>query len=166
MPLCCVLFVMVQSLFIESIMSVEGVCAAQLSGVVRSHPPPVGATRHILHPLRVFKIPADRLANADIKRRFRFPSQLAFNFPCVDRVATIVSGTVLHKRDQIPPRTVTSRRDLVYEVANRLHDLNVRLFVPTADVISLSGLAVPQHGSDRVAVILYVEPVADILSIP
>src|SRR3569833_1614367 len=46
-----------------------------------------------------------------------------------------------------------------------MHDFDIRLFIRSADVVSLAGLALRQHSGDRFAMIFHVKPIAHILAI-
>src|SRR5580698_4413724 len=113
--------------------------AVSLARVVHLNPLPITSAGHILRPRLIFKIPANRLANARLKSLFRFPSQLAFNLACIHRVAAVVAGTVLHECNQAAPRTLRAWSDFIDQIANRLDDFDVWLLIPPADVIGLSG---------------------------
>jgi hypothetical protein len=55
--------------------------------------------------------------------------------------------------------------EFVEERAEGVHDLDVGLLVPAADVVDLAGLAGLQDGADGAAVVGDVEPVADLLAV-
>src|SRR5208283_1625113 len=137
----------------------------RLPGIVRGNPLPVVPARHIPHPGFILKIPANRLPNPALERFLRLPSQFAFDLAGVHGIAPVVAGTILHVRDECPPGAFRTWRKLIHQVADRLHDFDIRFLVPTADVICLSRPPAPQHGCDGCAVILDVKPVPDILPI-
>src|SRR3954465_1943526 len=100
------------------------------------------------------EVPVDRLRNARRETLGGFPAELALQFVAVDGIAAVVSGSVRDVRDLRGVRfTVRTRRLFVEEPADRLHDLDVRFFVQTTDVIGLADAPTLQHEPDRGGVI-------------
>src|SRR5690606_1761292 len=139
---------------------------APLAAILLAHPLPVLATRDAFHPLGVVEEPLHRLAQPRLERLLRPPAELALDLARVDRVAAVVSGPVLHERDElVVARATRARTQLVEDPADRADDLEVRLLVPPADVVRLAGLPRLEHAHERAAVVLDVEPVAHLLAI-
>src|ERR1700722_12835525 len=133
--------------------------------IMRFYPLPVTAAGHVANPGFVFQVPAHRLAYSTLERLPRIPSQLALNFTCIHSVAPVVPRTVFHERDQFAARIAAGSRQFIDDVADGFHDLDVALLVPAANVIRLSNLSPSQNRGNRLAVILYIKPVAHILAI-
>lgn len=76
-----------------------------------------------------------------------------------------MSGTILNKRDQLPPRVGRRRHDIVEQVANPLDDGKIGSFVAPANVVGIADIAAFENERQRLGMILNVEPVADILTI-
>src|SRR3979411_1797297 len=74
---------------------------SMLGGVMFRHPLAITAAGDITDPVFVFKIPADRFADAALKRLQRMPVQFALDFAGVHRVPAVVAGAVLHERDEL-----------------------------------------------------------------
>jgi len=88
------------------------------------------------------------------------------DFRGVDRIAAVVARTVCNEGDLVFIWfTIGARREFVKECANRMDDLKVRFFIPTADIISLPNPASFQHAADGGTVIAHIEPVANLLPI-
>src|SRR5207253_6925078 len=51
---------------------------------------------------------------------------------------------------------------LVENSADRFQDLEVPLFVPTANVISLTGLASMKNGANCLAMVFHIQPIAHV----
>ena len=77
------------------------------------------------------------------------------NLGRVDRIATVVACAVAHELDL----ALAERRN------NQLNDLEIGLFVVAADIINLADAAVANDKVNCAAVVLHVQPVADILAI-
>src|SRR6202789_4016348 len=132
---------------------------------MRRNPLPVTSAGHVLHPLLVLKIPANGFANSGFKRFLRPPTQFAFNLPRIHGIAPVVSRAVLHEGDQFASRPSRPRRHFIHDIANRVHDLQVGLLIPTADVVGLSRNSPRQHQCDRRAMVRHINPVPHILPV-
>jgi len=111
----------------------------------------------------VGQVPLHGFADAAGKGFGGLPAEFAFEFARVYGVAAIVAGAVLHEGDLLRVRlAVGARRKLVEDGAQGLHDFEVGFFVPAADVVGLAHAACGEHAADGAAVVLHVEPIADL----
>ena len=77
-----------------------------------------------------------------------------------------MAGTVRDVGDLILVRlAVRARAEFVEEGAEGMDDVDVGLFVPAADIVNLAHPARFEDAADGAAVVLDVEPVADLLAI-
>ena len=106
----------------------------------------------------------DRLAQPGVERVARRPSELAADLRRVDRVAPIVARAIGHERLQSGMRRIL-RPQLVERVADPIDDLEVGALVAAADIVLSAGDAVRQHEQQTGAVILDVQPVADVAAV-
>ncbi len=133
---------------------------------MHGHPFPVGATLHVRNPLRVVQVPLHRLANAGFEGFGRTPAQIAFNLARVNGVTPVVAGAVLHESDlRFIAAAVGLGAQLVEQRADGVHDLEVGLFVPAADVVGFTQAAGFEHAADGAAVVFHVQPVAHLLAV-
>ena len=87
----------------------------------------------------------------------RLPAQLAAELGGVDRVAAVVAGAVAHPVEVVlvaaeGPEDLAQHRDVV-------------LLAVGADQVGLAGAAAGQDGPDGRAVVLGVDPVADVQAV-
>src|SRR6267154_2875771 len=129
-------------------------------------PLPVAAARDIASPVFVFEIPTHGLAHSALKCFPGTPAQLALNLTRVHGVTAVMAGTVLHKCDQAATRSPAASCHFVYTVANGLDNLDIALLVPAANVVSLSHSSSIQDDCNRFAMVLHIQPVANVLAIP
>src|SRR5258705_13825707 len=95
-------------------------------GVLLRHPLTIAAAGHALHPVFVFKIPADGLADSSLEGFDRMPIQLAGNFPGVHGVAAVVAGTIFDESHEIFVRNDRiAWTQLIKEAAERLYNFQV-----------------------------------------
>src|SRR5215207_8607185 len=88
-------------------------------------------------------------------------------FAAIDRVTSIVPGTIRHipdLRGVIP--AIAARSLAVEQLTDRFHDLDIWLLVQAADIVGLADAAFLQHEPDRGGVIFDIEPVADLHAVP
>ena len=97
----------------------------------------------------------------------RPPAQRSLDLAGVDGVAAVVAGAVL---DESRSATSTGRgagpaatRSTI--AADGPHHVEVRLFAVAADVVGLARLAAGQHPPQRPAMVLDIQPVADLLPV-
>ena len=56
------------------------------------------------------------------------------------------------------------RDDLIQQIANSVHNVQVLLFVMTTDVVSLTRFALSHNGVKRTRMIFYIKPVTDLVA--
>src|SRR5207247_3451120 len=123
----------------------------------------VTARLHRLAPGPVGEVPADGGEQAALEVVAGPPAQLLPDLGGVDRVASIVAGTVLH--EGLEPGVAFQPAgeeggvggrgvDLVQDRAEPVHHLQVRALVAPADVVLLPGHALAQGQEDPLAVVL------------
>src|SRR5450759_1414566 len=119
----------------------------------------IAAAGNVADPLFMFKIPADGLVNAALKRLQRAPVQFALDFARVHGVPAVVAGAVFDERDELAVRNGgVVRAQFVQQPANGADNFEVLFFAPPTDVVGFSNLAVREHGTNRATVILNVKP--------
>lgn len=88
------------------------------------------------------------------------------DFRSVDGVAAVVARTIRNESDLLLVElAIRARREFVKECANRVDNLKVRFFIPTADIIGLPNPARFQNAADGGTVIAHIEPVANLLAV-
>ena len=132
---------------------------------MRGNPLPVTSTGDVGHPIVILKIPANGFAKSTLQRLFRSPSQLPLNLARIHRVSPIVPRPILHICDEFFARISLAWRHLIDQIADRLNDFDVGLLVPAPNVVGIAGSSLAQHSGDGVAMILHVEPVANVLAV-
>ena len=111
-------------------------------------------------------MPFDCLPQASLKSFGGFPSKLPLDFGGIDDVAAVVARAVFDESDLfLVGRAISPRRQTVERITYRVHNFKVWLLVPTADVIGLAYFTFGKNSANGRAVVFYVEPVADLLSI-
>ena len=108
-------------------------------------------------PRAVRLVPADGRLEAGVERRLRRPPERP-DLPPIDGVAAVVAQPVRHELDEVAR--------LPEQVADPPGDLDVRDLVPGADVVGLARRPPPRRELDRPAVVVDVEPVAHVRSLP
>ena len=108
-------------------------------------------------PALVFKIPLDGLLDAVLELRLRLPAELRVDLRRVDGVATVVALAVGDVLDE------------VFGLAELLEDgldhVDVGALIVAADVVDLADASLLQDEVDGTAVVLDIEPVADVLAV-
>src|ERR1700674_3251130 len=146
--------------------SLSQLFVSMLGGVMFRHPWAIAAARDITDPVFVFKIPADRFSDAGLKRLQRMPVQFPLDFAGVHRVAAVVAGSVLDERDELAVwNGSVVRAQFVQQFANGPDNIEVPFFTLPTDVVGFSDAAVGEHGTNGAAVILDVEPVANVFAV-
>src|ERR1051325_19922 len=103
-------------------------------------------TPHSLHPSLVVQIPLHRLADADLEGVGGRPAELRLDLRGIDGVAAVVAGAVFDVGDEFAGVAAELRSQLVDEVADQLHDVDIGPFIVAADVV---GLGVLSAGEDE-----------------
>ena len=108
-------------------------------------------------PVTVLEVPLDRLLDAVLEFRLRLPAELRVDFRRVDGVAAVVALAVGDVLDEV--------FGLAELLEDGLDDVDVGALIVAADVVDLADAALLQDQVDGMAVILDVEPVADVLAV-
>ena len=120
----------------------------------------------MLHPLGVGQVPLDGFADAGVKGFGGLPAQLGFELAGVDGVAPVVARAVGDVGDLAGVRAAIGLgAHFIEQPTDGLHDLDVGLFVPAAHVVDLAQATGFEHTANRAAVVLDVEPIADLHAI-
>src|SRR3954471_14061125 len=106
---------------------------------------PVTSAGHVRHPVIVLKIPADCFAKPAFQRFLGLPPKLPFDLRCIHRVPPVVSRAILDEGDELPTRTLLSRRHFIHEIAYRLDHFNIVSLIPPSYVVGLTGPSLLQH---------------------
>lgn len=108
----------------------------------------------VFPPFTVLKIPLDGLLDTVSKFCSGKPAKLAVDLGGIDSITHIVTCAVLYVGNKVLA--------LAKLLENDLNDVDILHFVVTADVIYLADRTLVNDKIDRAAVILYVEPVANV----
>lgn len=120
----------------------------------------------MLDPLGVGEIPLDGLAEAGLETLLREPVELALDLAGVDGVAAVVAGAILHVSDELRVRAMRRVGDkLIQQRAEGVDNVDVGALVVAADVVALADVALLERRDDSAAVVLNIEPVADLLAV-
>src|SRR5947207_4003430 len=100
-----------------------------------------------LPPPAVVDIPGDGLAQARLEAFARPPAELAADLSRIHRIALVMAWAVVDKGDEACVRPVRRpRSQLVEQIADRGHDLQIGALAIAADIVALAGPALDQHG--------------------
>src|SRR6266478_9306880 len=139
---------------------------SMLGGVMFRHPLTITAAGDVADPVFVFQIPADGFMDAALKRLQRAPVQFALDLARVHGIPAVVAGAVFYERDQLAVRNGgVVRAQFVEQSANGGDNVQVLFFAAPTDVVGFSDAAVGEHGTNGAAVILDVEPVANVFAV-
>src|ERR1700689_4565704 len=112
------------------------------------------------------KIPAGGFADSGYECFLGTPVQFALNLGCVHRVAAVMTRTIFDESDELFVRDDgVVRAQFIEQRADGGDDLEVLFFAAAADVVGFSDMAVGEYGAKGAAVVLDVEPVADVFAI-
>src|SRR5579871_1976537 len=126
--------------------------------------PVIAASLYAIAPVAMLQVPPNGLPQTALERVPRRPPQLPADLARVDRVSPVVTGTIRDERLQ-PAAAVWGRAHLVHEIADAVHNLEVRALVAAADIVLLARTTVGQRDQQAGAVILDVQPVADVTAV-
>ena len=111
----------------------------------------------MLPPILMLEVPLDRLFDAVLELRLRRPAEFRVDLRRVDGVAAVVALAVSDVLDEV--------FGLAELLEDGLDDVDVGTLIVAADVVDLADAALLQDQVDGMAVILDVEPVADVLAV-
>src|SRR5690554_863398 len=123
----------------------------------------IAAILYALAPVEVVEVPLDGFADAGFEGFFGRPAEFFLDFASVYGVAHVVAGAVLHKGDQVPVAAFL-RAELLEDVADGVHYVDVLFFVVAADVVGFAGFAFGDDFVEGSCVVFHVEPVADLVA--
>src|ERR1700733_11672081 len=106
--------------------------------VVGLNPLAVFARSDLVDPFLIVEIPPHRLCQTGLERLGGVPAPRALQLAGVDRITAVVARTVCHIRDLVAVRAGRLRTLLIEQIAQRMHDLEILLLVPAADVVRLA----------------------------
>ena len=117
----------------------------------------------------MLKIPGHGLPDAVLEICLGVPAHLRPDLVRRDGVAAVMTLPVGHICDQVVGdkgfSRIAVRQQLLQRIQHGMYDLNVLPLVMAADVVGLEEPALLLHHVDSLAVILHIQPVADILSV-
>jgi hypothetical protein len=105
-------------------------------------------------PLAMLQIPLNCFLDTCLEGFLGFPAEFALDFACVDGVAAVVSGAVFDKGDE-------AFRFAKF-LQDEFNDVDVSLFVVSADVVDFTEFATMQHDINRAAVVFDIKPITHI----
>ena len=99
----------------------------------------VGTTLHMRDPFGIVQIPLHCFGNSRLKSFERPPAQFALDFSGIYCVAPVVPGAVCDIGDLcLVTAAVGLGPERIKQRADGVHDVDVGLFVPAADVVDLA----------------------------
>src|SRR5580704_16070475 len=108
-----------------------------------------------INPFGVGLVPVDGIADPLAKGHLRLPVELTFRLAAIDGIPQVVPGTITDKFNQ-------SLR-FSEQLEQHAGQVDIANFLVTAEVVDLARLPLAQSRVDSPAVIMHVNPVADIL---
>ena len=134
--------------------------------VVLVDPAQILAAAHSRNPFAVLQVPDDRLPQPCAEGFARSPLELGLELAGVDGVAPVVPRPVLDEGDEFPPGAAARPgADLVEDVTDAVDDGDILLLGVAAYVVGLAAPPLVHDRPDGLAVVLHVEPVADVLPV-
>ena len=131
-----------------------------------ANPTLVGTARHVVYPGLVVEIPLDSFLDARFEGFGWFPAKFSLNLAGVDGVASVMTGAILDVGNLgFVGLLVGAWAKLIKNGAQCVDNVEVGLFVPATNVIGFTKLAGFEDAADCAAMVLDVEPVADLLSV-
>src|SRR5262249_15870059 len=109
------------------------------------------------HPILMRAVPIDRCRKPRNKIKFRGPVPFATDFRTINRVTPVVARPILHKLNE--------RLRLVHQSQNLADDFQIRLLVPTTDVVYLSGPSALERKQDGSGMLIGKDPFAHIQTV-
>ena len=111
----------------------------------------------MLPPSLMLEVPLDRLFDAVLELRLRLPAKFRVDLRRVDGVAAVVALAVGDVLDEV--------FGLAELLEDGLDDVDVGALIVATDVVDLADAALLQDQVDGMAVVLDIEPVADVLAV-
>src|SRR5689334_9792933 len=119
-----------------------------------------------MSPRLVREVPTYGLGALHGQRLRRAPSERTLRLRAVDRVAEVVALAVWHELDQRARRPRCTVQLVVDDVGEKLDQMEVRHLLAATEVVALAELTTGHRPPQAVAVIVDVQPLADLLACP
>src|ERR1700681_4669062 len=130
------------------------------------HPLPITAAGHSENPVSVIQIPKHCFSNSALEGFSRTPLQFALNLAGIHRIPAIMTGTVFDKCYELSMRHHgVIRPQFVEKLANGADYFQIIFFTAATYIVSFAHAPFCKYSADRVAVIFYIKPVANVFSI-
>src|ERR1700733_8145900 len=110
------------------------------------------------HPISIFSIPVDGLAQALIERNRGLPAEFALDLLAIQSVPTIVARAILHVREQNLRLSDHAKQALCHR--------NVFLDVDAAKDVDLADAPALKDLQDAAAIVVDMKPIALLLPVP
>src|SRR5215472_11246510 len=111
----------------------------------------VFAGARMFYPVRIALVPFHGFLDSFFEANGRSPTQFTPNLGAMECIATIMSGTILHKLDE--------RLGLAEIPQDGAHDFEIGLRRTRGNVVNTYGCLLVKHQADRFAIVLHKEPV-------
>ena len=111
------------------------------------------------------RIPADGLLDTLLKLQTGLPAEFSLQLGGVDGITQIMTGTVGDKGNQIHILAFLSAQQTIHRLNHHLDDIDVLPLVEATDVIRIGNLSLMENHVDGTGMILYIQPVAHILTL-
>ena len=119
----------------------------------------------MLHPLLVVKVPVDGQDDALLEGGLGIPAKVVPDLGGVDAIAAVMAQTVSDVLDEVFADAVVLQA-VVQLLDDGLDDEDVGALVVAADIVDLAHLAAVADHINGLAVVLNVQPVADLHTSP
>lgn len=95
------------------------------------------------------------------------PAEFLANFASIDGIASVVAGAIIDETDQGSARLAIGQgiAQLVKDIADGLHHLNIQLFAIAANVVGFTQPTFLQDSENSCTMIPNEKPVADVFSV-
>lgn len=135
--------------------------------VLFADPVAVAAALDVGYPIRMIEIPLHGFADPGFKGFGRFPAELTLDLARIDGIAAVMARAILDVGDLfLVGLAIDTRTQFVKKAADGLDDVDVGFLVPAANVVGFPYAAFGQYGADGAAMVLDVEPIADLHPVP
>src|SRR5476649_442783 len=109
--------------------------------IVRVDPFPVLARSNFIGPHLIVEVPLNRLGQTRLEGLRRLPAEFAFKLSRINCITAIMARAIGHVGDLVTIRTTCLGLEPVEQVSQRMHDVEILLLVPAANVVRLAGFA-------------------------
>src|SRR3954464_4606602 len=129
----------------------RGLAMSVLPSVMRAHPLAVFAALDRAPPLLLAEVPIDRRRQAGFESPGGVESELLRNLAGVDGIAPVMTGTILHERDEVPrvrrglgeagAQAGVRCQAVPQDVTQSAHQVEIGDLVLASDVVGFAGPA-------------------------